>query len=85
MASKRIMKRGIKKLMMFIQKQTLRIVSIALRRANFSQRENLKSVLLPGALPLGPWTKLLFLKFPQGLGDEEKDPVNMTAFWVASG
>ena len=32
--------------MMFIQKQILRIVSIALRRANFSQRENLKSVLL---------------------------------------
>ena len=41
--------------MMFIQKQILRIVSIALRRANFSQRENLKSVLLPErALPLYP-------------------------------
>ena len=41
---------------MFIQKQILRIVSIALRRANFSQRENLKSVLLLGALPPGPQT-----------------------------
>ena len=40
--------------MMFIQKQILRIVSTALRRANFSQRENLKSVLLTGASPPGP-------------------------------
>ena len=37
-------------------KTNTRIVSIALRRANFSQRENLKSVLLPGASPPGPPT-----------------------------
>ena len=53
MASKRIMKWGIKKTNWWCSFKILRIVSIALRRANFSWCENLKSVLLPGALP--PW------------------------------
>ena len=54
MASKRIMKWGIKKIDDVHSKTDIRIVSIALRRAKFSQRENLKSVLLTGALPLYP-------------------------------
>ena len=42
--------------MIFIQKQILRVVSIALRRAIFSQHKNLKSILLPQPSPLGTLT-----------------------------
>ena len=39
--------------MIFIRKQILRVVSFALRRANFSQHKNLKSILLLWPSPLG--------------------------------
>jgi len=70
-------------LMIFIQKQILRVVSIPLRRANFSSRKNLKSVLLLGPSPLGTPTGCCPFS---PLGAQDPDPQNPSPpAWGASG
>ena len=85
MASQRIMKWKIKKKMIddFRSKQILRVVSIALRRANFSQHKNLKSILLLRPSPLGTPTG----RCPcNPLGARDPDPKTPSPpAWGASG